>query len=52
MYRVLTEKNNKGLTENYLEVYFNRSIKSNIFVDAKVTGVTSDGCLIGEPLEG
>jgi threonylcarbamoyladenosine tRNA methylthiotransferase MtaB len=50
--RVLTEKDNRGLTEYYLEVYFNRSIKSNIFVDARVIGIASDGCLIGEPLEG
>lgn len=46
--KVLTEKENKGLTDNYFEVSFNENIKPNKFVMAKIIGITFDGNLIGE----
>jgi threonylcarbamoyladenosine tRNA methylthiotransferase MtaB len=46
--RVLTEKNNKGLTDNYLSVEFIKPQEINTFVTAKIFSVQIDGTLAGE----
>jgi threonylcarbamoyladenosine tRNA methylthiotransferase MtaB len=45
--RVLTEKNNKGLTDNYFQVIFPKDIEKNQFINAKIFGVQIDGVLAG-----
>ncbi|MBZ4642981.1 MAG: threonylcarbamoyladenosine tRNA methylthiotransferase MtaB [Deferribacteres bacterium] len=49
---ILTEKDNKGLTDNYLESTFLTDIERNIFIKAKVVSVTFDGNLIVEKING
>ena len=45
--RVLTEKNNKGLTDHYFQVKFNENVDANRFVTVKIFGVQIDGVLAG-----
>lgn len=46
--RVLIEKENKGLTDQYLSVKFLKDIERNTFVNAKIFGVQINGELAGE----
>lgn len=46
--KVLTEKENKGLTDNYFEVLLNKDLPQNRFITAKIIGITFDGSLIGD----
>lgn len=46
--KVLTEKDNKGLTDNYFEVEFTEAVNPNRFVYPKIVGVSFDGTLIGK----
>lgn len=50
--RVLTEKNNKALTDNYFEVDFTENVEPNRFIFTKVIGVSFDGTLQGKILRG
>ena len=46
--KVLTEKGNKGITENYFEVQLLEDIEPNRFIITKVVGVSFDGELVGK----
>ncbi len=45
--RVLTEKNNKGLSDHYFQVKFQQNMETNKFINAKIFGVQIDGVLAG-----
>jgi threonylcarbamoyladenosine tRNA methylthiotransferase MtaB len=47
-YKVLTQKDNTGITDNYFTIRFKQEVESNMFLDVKVTYVNNDGTLNGE----
>lgn len=50
IYRVLSEKGNKGHTENYMLIHYDKNIEPNQFVNV-VAAEIKDGKLIGKILE-
>ncbi|MGC8768109.1 tRNA (N(6)-L-threonylcarbamoyladenosine(37)-C(2))-methylthiotransferase MtaB [Calditerrivibrio sp.] len=48
--KVLTEKDNMALTDNYFEVCINEEIEANSFLNVKIIGVSMDGTLIGKSI--
>lgn len=48
--KVLAEKDNRALTDNYFEVCINEEIEANSFLNVKIIGVSMDGTLIGRSI--
>jgi len=46
--RVLTQKDNTGLTDNYFTVKFKEGVEANLFLDVLITNAYNDGTLKGE----
>ena len=50
IYRVLSEKGNKGHTENYMLIHYDKNIEPNQFVNVLVTEI-KDNKLFGKVVE-
>ncbi len=50
IYRVLSEKGNKGHAENYILIHYNKNIEPNNFINVKVTEI-KDNKLYGKVIE-
>jgi len=48
--KVLAEKDNRALTDNYFEVCINEEIEANSFLNVKIIGVSMDGTLFGRSI--
>lgn len=47
-YRVLTQKDNTGITDNYFTIKFEEPLEPNIYIDVLITSVLNDGTLKGD----
>jgi len=47
-YKVLTQKDNTGLTDNYFTVKFKEGLEPNLFLDVLITNAYKDGTLKGD----
>ncbi len=45
--RVLTQKDNSGITDNYFTVKFKEEVEPNLFLDVLITNAYKDGTLKG-----
>ncbi|PLX69169.1 MAG: tRNA (N(6)-L-threonylcarbamoyladenosine(37)-C(2))-methylthiotransferase MtaB [Denitrovibrio sp.] len=50
IYKVLTQKDNTGITDNYFTIKFKEPVEPNIFIDVLITTALKDGTLKGDIL--